>query len=255
MKAWRPLSLVFLALAIPELVLSAALSGPIHRELTEARSVDLDYLCLVAPDLLSFPLSLLPSTSRNNASCWSISLSGSPWDNPPGSALDDSELDIVGRSSARQPNKRDTDSLSSTTQILASRTVPPNMSPTPEPTGSSSPLTTVHITSEEDFALLLPNHPGELVSDAESDGVAFCTPGSTDASCSGRLMQRGFVRAAAIERAGDGAWIQVTGCLDPSKSSLDPADDGGQFDVRFPQGAQCAFGGFGASFIEQCLSA
>ena len=49
----------------------------------------------------------------------------------------------------------------------------------------------------------------ELVSDAESDGVAFCTPGSTDASCSGRLMDSGFIRAAAIERAGDGSWIQV----------------------------------------------
>lgn len=43
---------------------------------------------------------------------------------------------------------------------------------------------------------------------------------------------------------------QVTGCLDASKSSLDPSDTGGQFDVRFPNGAQCAYGGYGASFIQ-----
>ena len=42
----------------------------------------------------------------------------------------------------------------------------------------------------------------------------------------------------------------MTGCLDVSKSSLDPSDSGGQFDVRFPNGAQCTFGGYGASFIQ-----
>lgn len=45
--------------------------------------------------------------------------------------------------------------------------------------------------------------------------------------------------------------MQITGCLDPSKLPLSPTDDGGQFDVRFPDGAQCTFGGYGASFIEQ----
>jgi hypothetical protein len=47
--------------------------------------------------------------------------------------------------------------------------------------------------------------------------------------------------------------VQVTGCLDPSKSTLDPSDAGGQLDVRFPNGAQCTFGGYGASFIELCV--
>ena len=47
----------------------------------------------------------------------------------------------------------------------------------------------------------------------------------------------------------------MTGCIDPSKSTLDPADAGGQLDVRFPNGAQCTFGGYGASFIELCVSA
>lgn len=46
---------------------------------------------------------------------------------------------------------------------------------------------------------------------------------------------------------------QVTGCLDPTHSLLSPSDDGGQFDVRFPNGAQCTFGGYAASFIEQSV--
>ncbi|KIY47349.1 hypothetical protein FISHEDRAFT_45528, partial [Fistulina hepatica ATCC 64428] len=127
--------------------------------------------------------------------------------------------------------------------------------PTPQPTGVSSPLTTVMINSETQFALLLPDQQGELVSDAEDDGVAYCTPAQAQANdpehpCT-HVMQDGFVTAAAVETSPDGAYIQVTGCLNPVLSTLLPSDDGGQFDVRFPDGAQCAFGGYGASFIEQ----
>ena len=66
-------------------------------------------------------------------------------------------------------------------------------------------------------------------------------------------MQEGFLQAVAIERAPDGSWIQLTGCMDSTKSTLDPGDYGGQLDVRFPNGAQCTFGGYGASFIELCV--
>ncbi|KAI0063809.1 hypothetical protein BV25DRAFT_1914881 [Artomyces pyxidatus] len=128
-------------------------------------------------------------------------------------------------------------------------TTPQDTRPTPAPTGDPSPSTTVHITDEGDFALLLPNTAGELVSDAESDGVAFCSPGSGEAHCV-NSMPEGFIVAASILKADDDAWIQVTGCLDANKFHLDPSDKGGQFDVRFPNGAQCTFGGYGASFIE-----
>ncbi|KAL1948723.1 hypothetical protein VTO73DRAFT_10529 [Trametes versicolor] len=189
-----------------------------------------------------------------------------------------------------------------------SQTAPADTRPTPEPTGASSASTTVHIIDEHDFALLLPDRPGELISDAESDGVAYCTPDSASPAC-GKRVAEGFIRAAAVTTSDDGAYIQarsfpllsrpdrygrqslsaggryaapddatlflkgasvvvaesapsspgpdtlygvrmVTGCLDASKSSLDPSDTGGQFDVRFPNGAQCAYGGYGASFIQ-----
>ncbi|TFY65825.1 hypothetical protein EVG20_g5267 [Dentipellis fragilis] len=148
-------------------------------------------------------------------------------------------------------------------------TAPQDTRPTPAPTGDPSPSTTVHIENENDFALIMPGNPGgkhgaahtslatpeadtcfpELVSDAEADGISFCTPGTADSGCTNRLPD-GFITAATVAKADDGAWIQVTGCLDTSKFHLDPSDTGGQFDVRYPQGAQCTFGGYGASFIE-----
>lgn len=39
--------------------------------------------------------------------------------------------------------------------------------------------------------------------------------------------------------------------MDATKFPFANGDDGGQFDNRFPNGAQCEFGGYGASFIEQ----
>ncbi|KAH7887224.1 hypothetical protein F5I97DRAFT_1874181 [Phlebopus sp. FC_14] len=119
--------------------------------------------------------------------------------------------------------------------------------PTPEPTGPSSSSTTVYITDENNFALLLPANDGELISEAESDGIAYCTSGS---GCSNAFPD-GFITGAAVTQAGDGSYIQITGCLDSSRFHFALGDDGGQFDTRFPNGAQCTFGGYGASFIEQ----
>ncbi|KIK97203.1 hypothetical protein PAXRUDRAFT_136817 [Paxillus rubicundulus Ve08.2h10] len=121
-----------------------------------------------------------------------------------------------------------------------------NDQPTPEPTGGSSTLTTVYISGPNEFALLLPGND-ELVSDAEDDGVVFCTSGSGCAN----PFPTGFITGSAVAEAADGSYIQITGCMDSSQFPFAQGDDGGQFDVRFPNGAQCTFGGYGASFIEQ----
>ncbi|KAG5639063.1 hypothetical protein H0H81_007321 [Sphagnurus paluster] len=121
--------------------------------------------------------------------------------------------------------------------------------PTPEPTGDPSQSTTVHITSNSDFSLILPDTPGELIGDAEAHGKSYCTPGSSAPDCINKFGE-GFITAAAYEASDDGAYVQVTGCIDPTKFHLDPTDGGGQFDVRYPNGAQCTYGGYGASFIE-----
>jgi hypothetical protein len=102
--------------------------------------------------------------------------------------------------------------------------------PTPEPTGIPSLQTTVHINSDMDIALLLPRTPGgmfgfcsghevrdanqhtfssELVSEAEEDGIAYCTPGNASNLCEDRVMPDGFITAASFARAADDSWIQV----------------------------------------------
>lgn len=122
-----------------------------------------------------------------------------------------------------------------------------NAAPTPQPTGPSSVSTTVHITSVTDFALLLPSRDGELISDAESDATAYCTDGS---GCQ-NTFPAGLITGAIVSEASDRSYIQITGCLDSSKFYFAKDDAGGQMDVRFPNGAKCTFGGYGASFIEQ----
>ncbi|KAG6849237.1 hypothetical protein H0H93_010253 [Arthromyces matolae] len=96
----------------------------------------------------------------------------------------------------------DTISPSPTVNIMDAR-------PTPDPTGSPSTSTTVHINSGNDFSLILPENPGELIGDAESDGVAFCSPSSDPSGCDGKKFPEGFVTAAAYTASEDGAYIQV----------------------------------------------
>ena len=79
--------------------------------------------------------------------------------------------------------------------------------------------------------------------------MSFCTPGAPQ-NCA-RTMPQGLIAAASVAHSGNGEWIQVTGCLNPSAFPFAAHDDGGQYDVRFPNGAKCEFGGYGASFIEQ----
>ncbi|KAG2156953.1 uncharacterized protein EDB93DRAFT_878165 [Suillus bovinus] len=134
--------------------------------------------------------------------------------------------------------------LNNTTQTRRPRV---NAAPTPQPTGPSSVSTTVYINSVTDFALLLPSRDGEYISDAETDATAYCTNGS---NCQ-NTFSADFITGAIISEASDGSYKQITGCLDPGKFHFAQDDAGGQMDSRFPNGAKCTFGGYGASFIEQ----
>jgi len=129
---------------------------------------------------------------------------------------------------------------------------PRDNSPTPTPDGPSQDSTTVHIADASNFAILLPRQgSGASIGDSEDDALSYCFGGS---GCSGQsMLARGFIAAAAVTTGGEGSdkWIQVTGCINPSAMGLSASDQGGQYDVRFPNGAKCTFGGYGKSFIEQ----
>ncbi|KAK0203665.1 hypothetical protein DFS33DRAFT_1333051 [Desarmillaria ectypa] len=138
-------------------------------------------------------------------------------------------------------------SRSSSKRLAPSRRQGLSTSPTPAPTGPSLSETTVHITSASDFAILVPRSANESVSSSENNAITYCNSGS---SCPYTLPD-GFITAAKIHTSAEGSYIQITGCMNPSEMSMSSLDDGGQFDVRYPNGAQCTFGGYGASFIEQ----
>ncbi|KAI0312704.1 hypothetical protein OF83DRAFT_1066790 [Amylostereum chailletii] len=151
-----------------------------------------------------------------------------------------SSSQLGGRSQAQQQRRQD-----------PTPTTPHDTRPTPDPTGAPSDSTTVHITSTSDFSLLLPSRQDgmSLHASVTRDGLSYCSPSSSEPHCQNK-MQDGFIVAAAMQTADDGSYIQITGCLNPANSLLDASDHGGQLDVRFPNGAQCTFGGYGASFIE-----
>lgn len=216
MKNWFLLSAALVASISVEHALCAALTGP---PCTTGRDDGDRYLhevnCSMLPDTLSFQYSAFSPASSRNKSCWFPKVYESFWNDA--SSGDEHEQQ---QHPVHQATKR------TVTVKRASTTTPSNLSPTPEPTGDPTLLTTVHISNEADFALLLPKRPGgrntsrwpfvlliydrtELISDAESDGNAFCTHGSSDKDCGDRFMQEGFIRAAAIAHADDGSWIQV----------------------------------------------
>lgn len=62
---------------------------------------------------------------------------------------------------------------------------------------------------------LIINH-AELISDAENDGVSYCTSDSAEGSCADRpRLPVGFITAAAMKESDDGSWIQVCNCRSP----------------------------------------
>ncbi|KAI9511047.1 hypothetical protein F5148DRAFT_975809, partial [Russula earlei] len=122
------------------------------------------------------------------------------------------------------------------------------------PTGQPSIDTTVFIDSVNEFALLLPAIPGGMTCpDAEMNAKSFCTPESSSDLCK-LMMPDGLITAASLASAEDNSWIQVTGCIDSSKFHFNADDAGGQFDVRFPNGARCTFGGSFIELVEPALN-
>ncbi len=118
--------------------------------------------CLGCPpsyDVLSFPLSLL--TPGYNRTCLPFELLATATSLGSGTAFSDSAmnfvLDTLQPRSLSQPEKR---SATKTSRRNDEDNVPADTRPTPEPTGDPSPSTTVHITSADDFALLMPSRQG-----------------------------------------------------------------------------------------------
>ncbi|KAG6888860.1 hypothetical protein C0995_005281 [Termitomyces sp. Mi166 len=137
-------------------------------------------------------------------------------------------------------------SASSTTPVG-----PVDARPTPDPTGDPSSSTTVHLNNEWDFSILLPGNPGGKLTPHYIIYDYLVTLDQSLSAMRKWVMPWHTARLNQTPPTATGNDFQkVTGCLNPTKFHLDPSDDGGQFDVRYPNGAQCTYGGYGASFIE-----
>nr|CAG8494062.1 9214_t:CDS:1 [Entrophospora candida]CAG8635841.1 36_t:CDS:1 [Entrophospora candida] len=85
----------------------------------------------------------------------------------------------------------------------------------------------------------LPPKAGGNIADHEDDAVPFCnTTTPTGVTGTVNLIPDGFIVSSNF-LAGDG-FVQYTGKINPSAYSLDPNDEGGQYDsVGAPPGAKC----------------
>ena len=88
------------------------------------------------------PLSILRPVAGSNDSCSRLHL-------PVWSGVEEDSPVLLHQAIKRDPSDED-----------PSSTTPSNLLPTPAPSGQSTPTTTVHITSDQDFALLLPSKHG-----------------------------------------------------------------------------------------------
>ncbi|KAG0005656.1 hypothetical protein BGZ80_010508 [Entomortierella chlamydospora] len=101
--------------------------------------------------------------------------------------------------------------------------------------------------SASSYCFFLPPSPGGDIAANEDSAIAFCNQANSNAP-GAKIFPDGFVLSAHWA-TGDG-WVQITGQIDPSKYSLSPCDQGGQYDIRAPVGASCAGYGYFVNVIE-----
>ncbi|RUS22658.1 hypothetical protein BC937DRAFT_88107 [Endogone sp. FLAS-F59071] len=101
---------------------------------------------------------------------------------------------------------------------------------------NADPGLTVAVISETEFCTFLPPAPGEIISDWEWDGVAFCTQAIATAP-GAQILPAGFILSAHFEQGPD--YVQITGVINPN-IYVNATDEGGQFDTRAPVNATCA---------------
>lgn len=107
----------------------------------------------------------------------------------------------------------------------------------------------VQIVDATDFCVFLPPNDAtdRNISDSESDADAFCM-GNTPLATGADKLPSGFILSAHYVKTDN--YVQVTGQIDPSKANLLSTDDGGQYDIKAPNGASCAGWDYFVELIE-----
>ncbi|KAG0166659.1 hypothetical protein DFQ28_008604 [Apophysomyces sp. BC1034] len=99
------------------------------------------------------------------------------------------------------------------------------------------------------FCVFLPPEDSQdrIISNTEWNAQAFCMGNTPKATNAGKIPE-GFIKSAHYVATDQ--YVQITGQIDPAKARLDPKDDGGQYDIKAPNGSSCAGWQFYVNLIE-----
>ncbi|KAI8365956.1 uncharacterized protein BYT42DRAFT_483351, partial [Radiomyces spectabilis] len=99
------------------------------------------------------------------------------------------------------------------------------------------------------FCVFLPptDSADRNIADTEWNAQAFCMGNTPKATNAGKIPA-GFIQSAHF--VATDKYVQVTGQIDPTKANLDVNDDGGQYDIKAPDGSSCAGWKYYVNLIE-----
>ncbi|KAG2180642.1 hypothetical protein INT44_003649 [Umbelopsis vinacea] len=105
------------------------------------------------------------------------------------------------------------------------------------------------IVDSSNFCILLPpvGSADVNIADTETYATVRCVGKTPEATGAG-VLPDGFILSAHY--VSTSAYVQITGQIDPSKAGLNVTDDGGQYDIKAPDGSSCAGWQYYVNLIE-----
>ncbi|KAH8554180.1 hypothetical protein BGW37DRAFT_483729 [Umbelopsis sp. PMI_123] len=105
------------------------------------------------------------------------------------------------------------------------------------------------IVDSSNFCIFLPpvGSADVNIADTETYATVRCM-GSTPQAIGAGTLPSGFILSAHYVETS--AYVQITGQIDPAKAGLNVSDDGGQYDVKAPDGSSCAGWQYYVNLIE-----
>ncbi|KAG1444453.1 hypothetical protein G6F56_010291 [Rhizopus delemar] len=107
----------------------------------------------------------------------------------------------------------------------------------------------IQIVDESSFCTFLPpkDETDRNISDSETEANAFCI-GSTPLALGAEKLSSGFILSAHYVKTDN--YVQITGLMNPALENLISTDEGGQYDIKAPNGASCAGWDYFVNLVE-----
>ncbi|OAD70838.1 hypothetical protein PHYBLDRAFT_102846, partial [Phycomyces blakesleeanus NRRL 1555(-)] len=108
------------------------------------------------------------------------------------------------------------------------------------------------VVDASNFCLFMPpaDSVNRNIADTEWNAEAFCIGKAPKATNAGKLNDN-FILSAHYLATDE--YVQVTGQIDPIKGNLNVTDDGGQYDIKAPDGSSCAGWLFYVNLVEPTI--